>query len=186
MREFANAWIAIGTQSVGGGTSTLFLIRRLVVERHKWVTARAFTEDWSLSQLSPGIHLVALAGLLGNRIAGWRGVAISVGGMMVPAAVVTAAMTAAYGTIADQPIARAALAGMAPATGGMTLALALVLAREARQHGRAVIVDALFVIAAFAILTFTRTSSIAVIVIAALLGTVLLHRERPTSERSAE
>ncbi|HLQ04165.1 MAG TPA: hypothetical protein VK197_00805, partial [Verrucomicrobiae bacterium] len=84
------------------------------------------------------------------------------------------------------PIARAALAGMAPATGGMTLALALVLAREMRQHGRAVIVDALFVSAAFAILTFTRTSSIAVIVIAALLGSVLLHRERPTSERNAE
>jgi len=92
VRELARAWIAVGTQSVGGGTSTLFLIRRLVVERHRWVTARPFTEDWALSQLSPGIHLVALAGLLGDRIAGWRGVVISVAGMMVPAAIVTAAL----------------------------------------------------------------------------------------------
>ncbi len=186
MRELARAWIAIGTQSVGGGTSTLFLIRRLVVERHAWVTVRAFTEDWALSQLSPGIHLVALAGLLGDRIAGWRGVVISVAGMMVPAAMVTAALTAAYGTVADQPLARAALAGMAPATGGMTLALALIMVRETRRHGRAVIIDALVVAAAFAILTFTRASSILVIVSAALLGSAFLRRERPTSERVAE
>lgn len=186
MRELAKAWIAVGTQSVGGGTSTLFLIRRLVVERHEWVTTRAFTEDWALSQLSPGIHLVALAGLLGNRIAGWRGVLIAVAGMMVPAAAVTAAMTAAYGTIADQPLARAALSGMAPATGGMTLALALIMVRETRRHGRAVIVDALVVIAAFAILAFTSTSSILVIVAGAALGSVLLRRERPTSERAEE
>ncbi len=186
MRELAKAWIAVGTQSVGGGTSTLFLIRRLVVERHRWVTTRAFTEDWALSQLSPGIHLVALAGLLGNRIAGWRGVLISVAGMMVPAAIVTAAMTAAYGTIADHPVARAALSGMAPATGGMTIALAIIMVRETRRHGRAVVVDVLVVAAAFAILTFTRTSSILVIVSAAALGGLFLRRERPTSDSAQE
>jgi chromate transporter len=186
MRDLVKAWIAVGTQSVGGGTSTLFLIRRLIVERHAWVTPREFTEDWALSQLSPGIHLVALAGLLGRRVAGWRGVAISVAGMMVPAAIVTAVMTAAYGTIADHPLARAALLGMAPATGGMTLALALIMARDMRRHGSLVVVDALVVAAVFVILTFSGTSSILVIVSASVLGAFFLRRERPTSERVSE
>src|SRR5512133_195417 len=101
MLELAKAWIAVGTQSVGGGPSTLFLIRRFILERHAWVTTREFTEAWALSQLSPGIHLVALAGVLGHRIAGWRGIAVSVAGMMVPAGAVTAVMTAAYGLFAD-------------------------------------------------------------------------------------
>src|SRR6266545_7242994 len=114
MRELAKISIAIGTQSVGGGPSTLFLIRRFLVEERQWISAREFTEAWALCQLSPGIHLVALAGLLGQRIAGWRGVLVAVSGMMVPAAIITAAMTAAYGVIEDQPLARAALAGMAP------------------------------------------------------------------------
>jgi chromate transporter len=186
MRELAKAWVAIGTQSVGGGTSTLLLIRRFIVERHGWVSRREFTESWALSQLSPGIHLVALAGLLGQRIAGWRGVVTSVAGMMVPAALVTTAMTAGYGLIADQPLARAALAGMAPATGGMTFALGLVMAREARRHGPAVIVDALVVIIALAVLTYTNVSSVLVIVAGAAIGSVLLQRERPTSERAEE
>jgi len=186
MRALAKAWIAIGTQSVGGGTSTLLLIRRFIVERNAWVTPREFTESWALSQLSPGIHLVALAGLLGQRIAGWRGVVTSVAGMMIPAALVTAAMTAAYGLIADQPLARAALAGMAPATGGMTLGLALVMARDTRRHGRAALVDALVVIVAFAVLTYTNVSSILVIVAGAAIGSVFLRRERPESGRAEE
>jgi chromate transporter len=185
LRELLAAWIAVGTQSVGGGTSTLFLIRRQLVDRHRWISAREFTEAWALSQLSPGIHLVALAGLLGRRVAGWAGV-ISVGGMMVPAAIVTAVMTAAYASIADQPLARSALAGMAPATGGMTLALAALMVRDARQHGRLVIADAAVVLATFAILTFTSTSSVLVIVTASLVGALFLRRERPTSERATE
>ncbi|HUQ41405.1 MAG TPA: chromate transporter [Candidatus Limnocylindrales bacterium] len=186
MRALARSWFAIGTQSLGGGASTLMLIRRHIVERHRWVTPREFTEDLALSQLSPGIHLVALAGLLGNRIGGGRGIAVAVAAMMIPAAIVTTVMTAAYGAIADHPLAHAALTGMGPATGGMTIALAVMLARDTRRHGRVAIVDALVVVAALVILTFTGASSILVIVAAGALGAFALGRERPTSDRISE
>jgi chromate transporter len=83
MRELAKIFVAVGTQSVGGGASTLFLLRRFLVERHRLITEREFNEAWALGQLSPGIHLVALAGLLGKRIAGSRGVLVAVSRMMV-------------------------------------------------------------------------------------------------------
>lgn len=185
MRQLAKAWFAVGTQSVGGGTSTLFLIRRELVERYRWITARQFNEAWALSQLSPGIHLVALAGLLGHRIAGVRGVAVSVGGMMVPAAVMTAVMTALYGTIADHPLAHAALSGMGPATAGMTLALAVLTARDVRQHGNRVVIDIALVLAAFAVLAFTKVSPVVVIVVGGAFGALVLRRERPTTEHPA-
>jgi chromate transporter len=185
MRELAKIFIAVGTQSVGGGSSTLLLLRRFLVERGQHVSERDFTEAWALCQLSPGIHLVALAGLLGQRIAGWRGVVVAVSGMMVPAAIITAAMTAAYGVIADEPLARAALAGMAPATGGMTLGLAIVLVQGARRHGLRAVVDIGLVIVAFAVLLYTTVSSVMVIVLAAAFGTLFLGRERPTSPEGA-
>ncbi len=59
MHELAKSFIAVGTQSVGGGTSTLFLLRRFLVEREARISEREFTEAWALCQLSPGIHLVA-------------------------------------------------------------------------------------------------------------------------------
>ncbi len=186
MRELAKIWIAVGTQSVGGGTSTLFLIRRFLVEQRRWISAREFTEAWALSQLSPGIHLVALAGLLGQRIGGWRGATVSVAGMMLPAGVITALMTGAYVLIRDHPLAHAALAGMAPATGGMTLGLAIIMARSTMRHGAVAAVDVALVMVAFAILLLTSVSSIAVIGAFALVGAVLLGRERPTSGRATE
>jgi chromate transport protein ChrA len=105
--------------------------------------------------------------------------------MMVPAAIITAAMTAAYGVIADQPLANAALAGMAPATGGMTLGLAVVLVQGARRHGLRAVVDTAVVAIAFAVLLLTAISSVAVIVVAAALGALFLGRERPTSPEGA-
>lgn len=185
MRDLAKIFIAVGTQSVGGGTSTLLLLRRFLVEREARISERAFNEAWALCQLSPGIHLVALAGLLGQRIAGWRGVLVAVSGMMVPAAIITAAMTAAYGVIADQPLAHSALAGMAPATGGMTLGLAIVLVRSARRHGLRTIVDIAVVVVAFAVLLLTTMSSLAVIGGGAAFGALFLGRQRPTSGEGA-
>jgi chromate transporter len=185
MRELAKIFIAVGTQSVGGGVSTLLLLRRFLIERERRISEREFNEAWALCQLSPGIHLVALAGLLGQRIAGWRGVIVAVCGMMIPAAIITAALTAGYGVIADQPLARAALAGIAPATGGMTLGLAIVLVRGARRHGLRTVVDVALVITAFAVLLLTTLSSVAVIVGAAAFGALFLGRERPTSREGA-
>ena len=185
MRDLLKIFIAVGTQSVGGGTSTLLLLRRFLVERERRISEREFNEAWALCQLSPGVHLVALAGLLGQRLAGWRGVIVAVGGMMVPAAIITAAMTAAYGIVANDPLAEAALAGMTPATGGMTLGLALVLLRGAARRGRRAVIDSAVALVAFAVLLLTAISSVIVIAVGAILGTLVLGRERPTSPEGA-
>ena len=181
MRELARAWFDISTQSFGGGTSTLFMIRRVLVDRLHWITLREFTEAWALCQLSPGVHLVALAGLLGQRIAGSRGVLVSVAGLMVPAAIITAVLTAGFGQIAQHPLTIAALAGIAPVSGGMAIGLALVTAGSVMQRGRLAIIDVAVVVAAFTVLLANAQLTIAVILVAALFGALFLGRKRPTS-----
>jgi chromate transport protein ChrA len=149
------------------------------------MSAREFGEAWALSQLSPGIHLVALAGLIGRRVAGWRGAIASVAGMMLPAAAITVALTAGYVLIAESTLARAALAGIAPVTGGMTIATAGLLARAAARHGRAhqaldlaVCTAALVAALAFAVPTLAAIGA------GAVIGAVALGHERPTSRES--
>jgi chromate transporter len=185
-RALLRAWFDISTQSVGGGTSTLFMIRRVLVERTGWITLREFTEAWALSQLSPGIHLVALAGLLGRQIAGLRGVILSVSGLMVPAAVITAIATAILGQIAQDPLTIAALAGVGPVAGAMTIGLALTMAQPVLQRGRMAILDVAVIAAAFGILLAGFAQTILVIAMAGVFGAVLLGRERPTSSNAPE
>jgi chromate transporter len=180
-RSLARAWLDIGTQSVGGGTSTLFMMRRILVDRMRWITLREFTEAWALSQLSPGIHLVALAGMLGRQIAGTRGVIVSVAGMMVPATVITAIVTAFVGQIAAHPLTIAALLGIGPVAGGMTLALALNLAQPVLQRGRYAILDVAVIVIACAVLLAGVAGTLAVILVGGAFGALVLRRERPTA-----
>ena len=183
--RLARSWVAVGTQSVGGGTSTLLLIRRLAVDGERWMSAREFGEVWALSQLSPGIHLVALAGLIGQRVAGWRGAAASVAGMMIPAAAITVGLTAAYGLIATAPLAKAALAGLAPVTGGMTIATAALLVRAtARRGARHAIADVAVAAAIAAASILFGIPTVAAIAAGAAIGALALGRERSPSRET--
>lgn len=183
LADLARAWIAVGTQSVGGASSTIYLMRSRLVERTGWLTRREFMESYSLSQLSPGIHLIALAALLGHRLAGVRGVLVSVAGMMVPAAIITVALSAALAGITDHPLTRAALAGVGPVTAGMTAGLAIISARSTVRRGWRGALDIAVIAIAFATFVRTTLSPAVVIIGCGLLGIVLLRHERPATER---
>lgn len=150
------------------------------------MSAREFGEAWALSQLSPGIHLVALAGLVGRRAAGWRGVIAAVAGMMIPAGAITIALTAGYELIAASPLARAALAGLAPVTGGMTIATAALLVRASARRGRAhATADVAVCLASLVAALFLGVPTLAAIGLGAVVGAFALGREPPTSRESS-
>lgn len=134
-------WLALGVQSFGGGTATLYLIRRAVVERHGWLSDEEFTRDWAICQIVPGINLLGLTTLIGWKLAGALGVALSLLGLLLPSVAITVLLTALYTSISGLAVVRAALRGVIPATAGLGLLLALKLAQpilaESRREGRA-------------------------------------------------
>src|SRR2546428_4972557 len=133
--QLARAWFVVATQSIGGGPATLLLIRREMVERHGWVTQRQFLGDYALSKMGLGIKLVTLAGLIGSRIAGMRGIVVSVASLVLPAAAITLALTAVYTVVRDSPLGKSALAGAGPVAAGMTAGFAFTLARGGARRG---------------------------------------------------
>lgn len=175
--DLARAWVVIGTQSVGGGPSTLYLMRRELVERRGWLTHREFLEDWALSKLSLGINQIALTGLEGMRVAGVPGVAVAVAALLVPAGIITALMTAGYAAVRDEPIVRAALAGAGPVTAGMTIGIAYTFAQGAVRRGWRGIVDRACWVAVVALGLFAGLSPIVVILGGAAVGLAILRGE---------
>ncbi|GAC1669334.1 MAG: hypothetical protein PVS3B3_39450 [Ktedonobacteraceae bacterium] len=130
------AWSAIGIQSFGGGSSTLLLIRRAFVERHQWIEVQEYERIWSLSQLTPGIKLIAVIILMGRRLGGWWGVVISLLGMLLPSATITCLLTVGFTTIQHLLITQAVLHGVVPATAGIMLTLALQFAFPLLKRGQ--------------------------------------------------
>src|SRR5579884_3894928 len=127
-------WCKISIQSFGGGSSTLLLMRREFVDKHQWFTAEEYTGFWSLSQLSPGIILVAMSILMGRRLAGAAGIAASLVGILLPSATITALLTACFALIQTLRPVQAMVQGVLPATAGIMLALSIQFAHPLLQQ----------------------------------------------------
>src|SRR5215831_8344393 len=145
-------WTVIGVQSFGGGSATLYLIRRVAVERHGWLTDDDFTRYWGICQIAPGINILGLVILIGWRVAGAPGALLSLAGLLLPSAAITVALTSIYSGIRETPLVRAAIAGVVPATVGLGLLLGFTLVRPllnaARRDGRGSAIVAVIVLLA--------------------------------------
>lgn len=108
--------------------------RRVLVDQHRWITDRQFTELLSLGQTLPGPNAVNMAAILGDRFQGWPGAVLSVFALVSAPLAVVLLLAQAYAHLAHSaPLARA-LTGVAAAAAGLILAtggrLALRMDRE--------------------------------------------------------
>lgn len=133
-------WFLIGLQSFGGGNATFALIRQAFVERTRWIGADEFNRLFALVQIAPGINLLALTILIGKRLLGWRGILLSLFGLLLPSVAVTTLLTAGYARVQHTAIAQNALHGFLPATVGLGCVTSIQMARtsllEAKKEGR--------------------------------------------------
>jgi chromate transporter len=190
--QLFRVWAVIGLQSFGGGASMTFLIQRAFIEKHKWLSMEEFAYLWNLCILTPGINLVALTVLIGKKLGGTWGIAISLVGMLLPSATITCLLTAIFIQIENVAAVQAIFRGVIPATGGILLVVglnfALPLIRKGFKQGFFyLLVSGCVTIACALAVIFLKLSVIIVILGAAFLGTLffssrsasLLHEEKP-------
>ncbi len=157
------AWCKISIESFGGGSSTLLLMRREFVDRRQWLTAEEYDHFWSLSQISPGIILVAMSLLMGRRLGGTAGMILSLVGILVPSAAITVILTAGFALIQTLHPIQAMIQGVLPATAGIMLALSIQFARplvrQSVKHG------------------FVQSAECLVVIVGSTLALALFHLE---------
>jgi chromate transporter len=173
LMKLGRTWFAIGSQSLGGGPSTSYMIRSLMIERTKWVPFETFRECWIIGQASPGIHLVALAGLLGHYLCGPWGIPVSVAAFVIPSAIITTFFTAGLLQVEQIPIVQWMLRGIIPATAGMTLSLAIFFGRSTARKGRIGLVDWAVVIVATILVGVVKAPVVLILLGAAVIGAVM-------------
>jgi len=133
-RELTVVWLRISLLSFGGGTSTLALIRREFSEKRQLISEAEFSRTWALCQLAPGINLVALAILLGHRLARGWGVAVSMLGLLGPSVLVTIVLAAGYSQLRASPEMKHAMVTVLPAIAGVGMATAVKMVLPVREQ----------------------------------------------------
>ena len=107
-----------------------------MVERRRWLSEREFAELLGLSQVIPGGNIINMAIFIGVRFQGWRGVVVTLTGLMlVPFCLVLVVYALANGpnvTVFTGP----ALRGAAPVVAGLTLSAGLKMTRAHRWNAR--------------------------------------------------
>lgn len=129
LRTLFLTWLRIGAFSFGGGAATLFLMRREFVQRHRWLTGDQYNEAFALSKLTPGTNIIAQSIVMGRMIAGAGGVVVSLAGLLGPAVIITTILAAFITVVQGNRVAGAMLAGVVPATGGLTFAIVVQMGR---------------------------------------------------------
>lgn len=178
-------WASVGLQSFGGGASTTFLIQRTFIEKHKWLSMEEFTQLWNLCILTPGINLVALTVLIGRKLGGAWGIAISLAGLLLPSALITCLLTVGFKSVERLPAVQAILRGVVPATGGIMLLVglnfALPLIRRGYKEGLLYLLVSIVLIIACALAVILLKLSVIVVVLGAVLLGALFFARKPAS-----
>jgi len=126
--ELFAAWLSIGIQSWGGGSSTLILIHE-ACRKHGWLDDDEFVRWWALVQIAPGTNLIKLTLLIGRKLRGLPGMFAAIAGLLMPSALVTVLMTAGFTAVQGQPLVQAAMRGVLPAAIGLSLAMGVQMAQ---------------------------------------------------------
>lgn len=187
LRQLFRIWAAIGLQSFGGGASTTFLIQQTFIEERGWLSMEEFLRLWNLCLLTPGINLIAVTTLIGKRLGGARGIAVSLAGLLLPSATITCLLTAGFQSVEHLPAVQAMLKGIVPATGGVMLVVALRFAiplmKSGWNEGKIMLLASVMtILAVAAALIFLKLSVVVVIIGAALLGSGLF---RPPAQSAS-
>ena len=165
-------WASVGLQSFGGGASTTFLIQRAFIEKHKWLTMEEFARLWNLCILTPGINLIALTVLIGRRLGGAWGIAISLAGLLLPSTLITCLLTVGFKSVENLPAIQAILRGVVPATGGIMLLVglnfALPLFRKSSKIGVLYLLASSVLIIACALAIILLKLSVIVVILGAI------------------
>jgi chromate transporter len=156
MTRLLATWLRIGATSYGGGAVVQYLIQEHFIHKHKWLSAEEYTRILATCQITPGLTLIAITITIGQRFGGWRGIAISLAGLILPSASITIAMTAVYASVRDLPAVQAALRAVFASIVGISLATSwrntAPILRGSRQRGPATFTTALAILGGSALL----------------------------------
>ena len=171
----ADVFIRYGNITLGGGSATIAVLRRELLERRRWISEDDFTVSFALARLTPGTNLLAFCTGVGWLTRGLPGAIISLLAGSIPCAAMVVAATALFSLWQHVGWAQAAIHGAVAAAVAVTVKTCWTIAHPFVRKGTRLRVG-LVAGAAFVLDIGAGLSPIEVLLLAAILGLVLPRR----------
>jgi chromate transporter len=151
--------------AVGGVTTIIPEVHRIVVDVHHWVSDAEFTQLFVIARAAPGPNML-LVTLIGWKVGGLPGALVATAAMCLPSCTLSYFAVRAWQRFRGGRWRRAVEAGLAPITVGLVLATGWLVARGAHDGWTAYGITAVTA----ALVVFTRMNPVWALVAAGALG----------------
>ena len=151
--------------AVGGVTSVLPEVHRVVVDVNHWMTDVQFAQAFAIAQASPGPNMLVVT-IIGWHVAGLPGALVATAAMITPGATLSYSVARVWQRFQGTASRRVVEDGLAPVVVGLTLATGWLLARGASTSWLGYGITALTT----GLVLFTRLNPLWLFAIAAGLG----------------
>lgn len=172
LADIADLFVRYGNFTLGGGSATVAVMHREILDKRHWITPDQFMLSFALARLTPGTNLLAFGTGVGWLLRGLPGALVALLAGSIPCALMVVVATALFHHWQDNPWARAAIHGAVAAAVAITVKTGWTIAHPHFQ-GRARPRVAVVAVLAFGLYVGLHLSAIEVLLLAAAAGAVL-------------
>jgi chromate transporter len=119
--QIANAFARYANFTLGGGSATVAVLHRELLEKRRWIDQENFTLCFALARLTPGTNLLAFCTGIGWLLRGTLGAAAALLAASIPCTVIVALATALFSRWQENHWAQAAIHGAIAAAVAITV-----------------------------------------------------------------
>lgn len=89
LKELFISMLRVGCIGFGGGSALIPVLHKTYVEEKEIISETEYEEDVVVASITPGALTIKLAGEIGRRIAGWKGMLVASSAMALPGVLLT-------------------------------------------------------------------------------------------------
>lgn len=160
----------------GGGPSIIPLYEDQVVNKHGWLSSEEFGQALAFGNALPGPIATKLAAYIGFKVGGWLGAAAALAAVVLPTALLMAALAGVMLKLSNNPYIKGMIRGVQPVIFVMLAMLAYDFAKYAFKASEGPIVFLPFFIAGafFILVHYLQINAVWGIIASLALGAVFM------------
>ncbi len=168
LRTLFFTFLKIGAMTFGGGLAMMPVMRKEVVETHKWVEDDDILKILVISESTPGVFAINSATFIGYKIAGFKGSLLATLGVIIPSLLIISTIAMFLETFKSITIVSHMFLGIQAGIAVLIFKAGLKLARKIKFDLFAIVLFA----AAIAVSLFTGFNVILMLLIGAVFGII--------------
>ncbi len=160
----------------GGGPSIIPLYETQVVDKYGWMTSEQFGQALAFGNALPGPIATKLAAYIGFKVGGWAGAAVALAAVVLPTALLMAALAGVMLKLSNNPYVKGMIRGVQPVIFVMLAMLAYDFAKYAFKSSEGPVVFLPFFIAGafFILVHYLHINAVWGVIGSLALGALLL------------